>query len=437
VAREGGLWRRLGRRLLTEARDVLPSPGAWLFDDAADHPEPADRAGGHVPARRRRGIDEVIGDCALYVDGRRRPGRVSLTDAGRAADAGRGFVWIGLQQPSADDIAVVAQEFGLPALAVEDAVKAHQRPKLEVYDDVVFAVLKPVHYVDHDEVVSVSEVAVFVGRHFVVTVRHGDSDVLRRVRAEFDAAGHDRGTDDRAAHELAAQNVVDLGPLGVLYRTADLVVDGYEDAITCINDDVDEIEMQVFADRHDTDTDTDTDTVADAVTESARDRRDDEGENSERIYKLKREVAEFRRAVAPLALPLQRLAAGTVPGVDRELAQYFRDVHDHVLRAADGIDGHDRLLTDVLQADLARGAARQSRIALRQNEIAVRQNEDMRKISAWAAIALVPTAIAGIYGMNFDNMPELRWHYGYFAVLAVIGSACLLLHRSFRRNGWL
>ncbi len=342
-------------------------------------------------------LHEAIGDCGIYEDGRRRPGRVPLERAGDAARATSGYVWIGLQQPSAEEIAAVAEEFDLPPLAVEDAVKAHQRPKLELYDDVLFMVLKPVRYVDHEEVVDISELAIFVGPKFVVTVRHGQSDVLRRLREEL----------DEGASELARS-----GPTGLLYRAADLVVDGYEAAIEYINDDVDEIEMQVFG-------------SAEA------------DDHSQRIYKLKREIAELRRAVLPLATPLQRLADGAVRGVDPAAARYFRDVHDHLLRAADAIEGHDRLLSDVLQADLSRVAARQSQVAVEQNKIAVRQNEDMRRISAWAAIALVPTAIAGIYGMNFDNMPELRWKYGYFMVLGVIATICFGLYRLFRRNGWL
>jgi magnesium transporter len=230
-----------------------------------------------------------------------------------------------------------------------------------------------------------------------VTVRHGESDVLRRVRAELDS-----GTGQASPH----------GPSWVLYRAADLVVDGYEEAITNIDGDVDEIESEVFA-------------------------SDETEGHSQRIYKLKREIAEFRRAVVPLTVALERLAEGNVPGIDEASAPYFRDVHDHALRAADAIEGHDRLLSDVLQADLARVAARQSAIAVRQNEISVRQNEDMRKISAWAAIALVPTAIAGIYGMNFRHMPELAWRYGYFGVLGVIAGLCALLYLLFRRNGWL
>jgi magnesium transporter len=352
-------------------------------------PGPAFRSPDGAGANER-GIDEVIGDCGVYEDGHRRPGRVPLDQAARAAAETTGFVWIGLQQPTVEDIAVVAEEFSLPELAVEDAVVAHQRPKLEVYGDIVFMVLKPVRYVDHDEVVDVTELALFVGTNYVVTVRHGEGEALGRVRAELDT-----GDTDLLAH----------GPTGVLYRAADLVVDGYEDAIASITEDIDEIESQVFG-------------------------GDADEDHAQRIYKLKREVAEFRRAVLPLAAPLARLAEGAVPGLDASTAPYFRDVHDHALRAADAIEGHDRLLSDVLQANVAR-------VGVRQSKIAVRQNEDMRRISAWAAIALVPTAIAGIYGMNFDHMPELGWDYGYFVVLAVIAIICGSLYRLFRRSGWL
>ena len=266
---------------------------------------------------------------------------------------------------------------------------AHQRPKLEVYGDVVFAVLKPVHYVDHNEVVTVSEVAIFLGPHFVVTVRHGHSNVLAEVRKEMDCA---------------AADLLSYGPTAVLYRAADRIVDDYEQAVAQISEDVEEIEVQVFS--------------------------GDDQEHAKRIYKLKREVLEFRRAVSPLAAPLQKLAEGAIPGIAPAVSPYFRDVHDHLLRATDALDGQDRMLTDVLNADLAQVTVQQSRTA-------VRQNEDMRKISAWAAIALVPTAIAGIYGMNFDNMPELTWKYGYFLVLFVIATTCFVLYRLFRRNGWL
>jgi magnesium transporter len=337
---------------------------------------------GHV------GAAAVVGDCAVYEGGCRVPGRIPLDRAGDVARQTRGFVWIGLQEATAADIAEVAEEFELPPLAVEDAIKAHQRPKLEVYDDIVFVVLKPVHYVDHEEVVEVTSISLFLGPGFVVTVRHGDSSVLRRVRDEFD-----KGSE-----------LLQYGPSAVLYRAADLVVDGYEEAIDCINDDVDEIEAQVFGPGED--------------------------DHAQRIYKLKQEVAEFRRAVAPLSRPLERLSDGAVPCIDPATGPYFRDVHDHVLRAADFIDGLSGLLSDVLQANVAR-------VTVVQSQIALRQNEDMRRISAWAAIALVPTAVAGIYGMNFDHMPELRWKYGYLMVMAFIVTVCLGLRRLFRRNGWL
>lgn len=189
------------------------------------------------------------------------------------------------------------------------------------------------------------------------------------------------------------------------------MVDGYLEALAGIEDGVDSIEADVFG--------------------------EDERDHSQRIYMLKREIAEFRRAALPLAGPLERLAEGRVRGVGAELAPYFRDVHDHSVRASEAIEHHDRLLPGILQAGLARAGDRQGRIVARQNEIAVRQNEDMRRISAWAAIGLVPTAIAGVYGMNFQNMPGTRWRYGCFCVLGAIAVSCGLLYRTFRRNGWL
>ncbi len=338
---------------------------------------------------RQRDLAAVIGDCGVYALGGRQPGSIPFDRAVAAARAAHGFVWIGLQQPTAEEFARIATAFHLPPLAVDDAVVAHQRPKLESYDDVTFMVLKPVRYVDHDEVVDISEIAFFIGPDFVVTVRHGESDVLTAVRRELDAAGPE---------------LLGLGPSAVLYRAADRIVDGYEDVVDDINVDVEDIEGQVFG--------------------------GDDIDHAQRIYKLKREVLEFRRAVVPLTNPMHRLAEGNVPNIAPSTAPYFRDVHDHVLRAADAIEGHDRMLTDVLTADLAQ-------VSVRQNRTSVRQNEDMRKISAWAAIALVPTAIAGIYGQNFDNMPELHWYYGYYMALGVMVSACTVLYVLFRRNGWL
>jgi len=334
-------------------------------------------------------VDRSVADCAAYDGGKRRGGRLSVPEAREAARTVEdGFVWLGLVEPTAEAIATVAAEFELPALAVEDAVSAHQRPKLERYGEVLFVVVKPVRYIDHDEIVDVDEVAVFLGKTFVVTVRHGEIDVVSRVRKELG---------DESP-------LLELGPSAVLYRLLDIVVDGYGEVAGEIDVDVNDIEWQVFG--------------------------GDPTDHSERIYKLKREVLQFRSAVVPLAPAVEDLAGGTVTGVNAETADYFRDVHDHLLRISDQIESQDNLLTGVLQADLAR-------VAVRQNEAAARQNEDVRKISAWAAIALVPTAVAGIYGMNFDNMPELHTRYGYFVVLFVIALACVGLYVQFRRRDWL
>lgn len=325
-------------------------------------------------------------DCGHYRNGQRTPGEVKPSDAGDLARAKDGFVWIGLHEPTQADIAQVAAEFQLPELAVDDAVKAHQRPKIERYDNVVFVILKPVTY--HEGVPVVSEVALFIGEGFLVAVRHGQSDVLSRVRKLADSGEHKLG----------------FGPMSILYRIMDAVVDDYELAVEDLGIDIDDIESAVFG--------------------------VDEADNSQRIYRMKRSVAVIRRAVQPLVYPLKRIVDGEVEQVPTAMAHYFRDVLDHLTRATDAVEAQDRMLSDVLQADAAR-------MGVRQAEIALRQNEDMRKISAWAAIGLLPTAVAGIYGMNFQNMPELTWRYGYFVVLAVIALACGLLYRNFRKRDWL
>jgi len=294
------------------------------------------------------------------------------------------LLWVALENPSPQDMVGVTAEFGLPDFAVAEAVRAHQRPKVERHGDIASVVLKPVHYVDSHEVVEITELTLFLGPRFVVTVRHGETDVLRQVIDELD--------DPAPAPE---------SPLEVLAIVARLVVEGYEAALDGLNVDVDEIEEAVFA--------------------------PGEADHAERIYKLKREVAEFRRAVVPLVRVLERLADDCP---EPRQSGRFRSLHDHVFRVADLLEGIDRLLSDVLQANVARVTAIQS-------SIAIRQNEDMRKISAWAAIALVPTAVAGIYGMNFDHMPELRWRFGYPLAIGVIVVVCSLLYRTFRRNEWL
>jgi magnesium transporter len=326
----------------------------------------------------------VIVDCAVYENGRRRDGQVPLEHAYDASGKKGTFVWIGLYEPPPEEFDSLKREFELHELAVEDAIHSHQRPKLEVYGDMVFIVLKTARYVDPDEVVRLDEIQVFLGRDFVITVRHGDASELHSVR-------------ERLEQEPA---LLERGPGAVLHAIADRVVDDYFPALSGLEEDVDQVENQVFS----------TD-------------RQDSGAVAERIYKLKREVLEFHRATAPLIEPLGRLVKGQPDMIHPEVRAYFRDVNDHLMRTRDQLEGLRELLTGVLEANLT--------------QVSVRQNEDMRKISAWVAIIAVPTAIAGIYGMNFRHMPELRWAFGYPAALTLMLVICLALHRSFKRWGWL
>jgi magnesium transporter len=324
----------------------------------------------------------MIVDCAVYSGGRRRSGDAGPAEALAAAGRLRGgFVWLGIHDPDPAEFDRVVADFGLHPLAVEDALHAHQRPKLERYGDTLFVVLKTARYVDPREVVDIGQVVLFVGPRFVVTVRHGAACGLTPVRARLEAA----------------PELLRHGPSAVLHAVMDQVVDDYADVLRGVENDIDEIEQAVFS------------TV----------RRN----HAERIFKLKREVLDFRRAVAPLADPLDLLQSGGIPGIEADIRPYFRDVNDHVVRVREQIEAFETLLTSALAANLA--------------QVGVRQNEDMRKISAWVAILAVPTMIAGIYGMNFEHMPELETELGYPAVLAVMLVACGWLYRTFKRNDWL
>jgi magnesium transporter len=323
----------------------------------------------------------VIVDCAIYEHGRRRDAETPLAHAYDAAGAPDTFVWIGLAEPSADEFDSIRTEFHLHPLAVEDAIESHQRPKLEVFDDMVFLVLKTVRYVDPDEVVEIGEIMVFLGADFIITVRHGEASPLDGVR---------RGLEQDP--KLLAH-----GPGAVLHAIVDRVVDDYGPAAAGLETDVEQVEEQVFS--------------------ASR------GNPAERIYKLKREVLGFLRAATPLIDPVERLSRGHYSQIHPEITAYFRDVNDHLVRSRDQLEGLNDLLTSVLQANLT--------------QVGIRQNEDMRKISAWVAIAAVPTMIAGIYGMNFDDMPELSWGLGYPAVLALMLTICSFLYWRFRRAGWL
>lgn len=331
----------------------------------------------------------MIVDCAIYRDGHRTEGPEDLSDALAEARAVGGFVWIGLHEPSEREFALVTEEFALHPLSVEDALKAHQRPKLEVYDDSLFMVLKPVVYEPESDAVSTGEVMIFLGDAFVVTVRHGVGSALAAVRRRLEQE----------------PELLGKGPTSVLYAIADATVDHYLAVSAELQTDLEELEAEVFS------------------PDSGGSRH-----SASRIYAFKRQIMEFRRATGPLSMPLNRLAAvGTlgsaVPFVDAKARPFFRDVNDHLTRVNESVEGLDRLVSDVLSAHLA--------------QMSVRQNDDMRKISAWAAMAAIPTMIAGIYGMNFEHMPELRWVWAYPAVIAVMAALEVLLYRTFKRRGWM
>jgi magnesium transporter len=326
----------------------------------------------------------VIVDSALYRNGTRVPVDCSAQDLPtlRAGCTDRdSFVWVGLHNPTSAELNRVAKVFDLHPLAVEDALLAHQRPKLERYDRSLFLVLKTLWYVDEDDAVETGEINVFMGQDFVITVRHGAGAELHTARLTLESKA----------------DVLTHGPSAVVYAVCDRVVDDYVRVAAELEIDVDEIETSVFS----------------------PERTDD----SARIYVLKREIAEVRRAVMPLREPMRQAATGLVQGMDPEAAPFFRDVSDHLSKVSDTIDNLDTLLSTAFEAHLAR--------------ISIQQNEDMRKISAGAALVLVPTLIAGVYGMNFDHMPELHWIFGYPLALLLMVGASTYLYLRFKKSGWL
>ena len=325
----------------------------------------------------------MIVDNALYHQG----ARVDLGTEDKSLGHARvpcsdgDFQWVGIHDPTDDELALVARTFDLHPLAVEDAGDSHQRPKLEQYGNTLFLVIKTLWYVDEEDAVETGEINMFVGPDFVVTVRHG---------AGIDLSGSRRDLEQRA-------QVLEHGPMAVMYAICDRVVDEYEKVGAALEIDVDEVEESVFSPA----------------------RTDD----SVRIYTLKREIAEVRRAVMPLREPMRRFSTPSDGGVDRDTATYFRDVADHLQRVSEVIDNLDVLISTAFDAHLAR--------------ISVQQNEDMRKISAGAALVVVPTLIAGVYGMNFEHMPELGWTYGYAFALALMLGVAGGLFAWFKKSGWL
>jgi magnesium transporter len=322
----------------------------------------------------------MIVDCAVYEQGKRRPGKLSLDEAGSASRDADTFVWLGLVEPSAQELDAIAGKFNLHELAVEDAVKAQQRPKVELFGDTLLVVVKTITHPDSRHGIEVGELLLFVNPDFVITVRHGEgelSPVRERVERRPDLLAHGTGV--------------------VLYAILDHVVDGYGDVAQTIDGEIQVVESEVFS--------------------------AERTNPAEQIYKLEREVLDLYRAVAPLSEAVDEIAEGRFEAIPGELHDYFRDVHDHLQRVTGRVAGFRELLSSALQANLT--------------QVSVRQNEDMRKISAWVAIAAVPTMVAGIYGMNFDHMPELHWRYGYFTVLLFIAAVCLALYRRFKSVGWL
>jgi magnesium transporter len=323
----------------------------------------------------------VIVDCAHYRDGRRQhEGPLDVERAAEFANGDRDFVWLGLHEPDDAELDRIAASFGLHELAVEDAKNAHQRPKLEDYDRSVFIVLRPARYVDEREEVEFGEIHIFAGPGYVIAVRHGQASGLADARRRLEQH----------------PNLLQEGPAAVVWAILDKVVDDYAPVVAGIEDDIEEVEGQIFGERLD---------------------------STQRIYFLKREVIEFHRAVSPLLVPLEALERGAYVEVSEQLRRYFRDVADHARRVDELVIGQRELLTSILEANLAL--------------LGVKQNEVIRGISAWAAIIAVPTFLASIWGMNFEDMPELSEPWGYPLALGLMVVAVLTLHRFFRRIGWL
>jgi magnesium transporter len=330
----------------------------------------------------------AVVDCGFYVNGDRQPGEWDYVHALAAArERDDAFVWLGLHEPTVEDLEGIAQTFDLDDFAVEDSVKGGQRPKIEQYGEMTFLVVRTARYVEHAELTETSEIVetgdlmMFIGPNYVITVRHGEISALGPIRTDLEET----------------PELLRLGPWSVVYTILDRVVDHYLDVASRVEEDIDAVEGNVFSQQ-----------VSGPIA---------------RIYQLKRELVEFKWVVVPLQRPLNALVDGRSGGMPPEVMRYFRDVNDHLVRTVEQVMSYDDLLNSILQAGWA--------------QVTVDQNNDMRKIASWAAIAAMQTAIAGVYGMNFDNMPELHWQYGYPLVLLVMFGSAIALYRLFRRSGWL
>ena len=327
--------------------------------------------------------DSAIVDCAFYEGGHRQAGDLTYEEAAEKTKYSTkkgAFVWLGVVEPKEAEFKEIAAKYGLHELGVEDAIEAHQRPKLEMYDDTLLVVVKTAVYAGEPDLIDIGELIIFVNEKFIITVRHGKGpldDVRRRIEARPD--------------------LVESGTGAVLHQILDRVVDDYETTASAFDVDLQDVEKQVFS--------------------------EERSNPAQRIYRLEREVIDFYRAVRPLMDVVEGLARGNFRLIDDPLHEYFRDVHDHLQRVHGEILGFRDLLSSSLQANLT--------------QVTVQQNEDMRKISAYAAMLAVPTAIAGIYGMNFTHMPELDSPLGYPLALAIMAIVCLVLFRKFKQSGWI
>jgi magnesium transporter len=340
-------------------------------------------------------VEASVVNSAVYRDGRRIDASVHLADALRSLPDASSMAWIGMYRPDEKQLLAAAEQFGLHELAVEDAIVAHQRPKLERYGDTLFVVLRAARYVDETERVDFGELHIFCGPTFVLTVRHSESPDLSAVRTRMEND----------------PDLLRLGPEAVLYAILDAVVDGYAPVVAGLQNDIDEIETEVFS---------------------------GDPKVSRRIYELTREVIEFQRATRPLLDMLSGLSAGFEKyQTDEELQRYLRDVTDHATTVVERADGFRQLLGNILtvNATLVSQTQNEEMSALTQASYA--QNEEIKKVSAWAAILFAPTLIGTVYGMNFDSMPELHWVGGYPMALMMMVLTCLGLYTVFKRRGWL
>jgi magnesium transporter len=335
-------------------------------------------------------------DSAIYCGGYRHASPPSLAETVRIAhETPHCMAWIGLYRPDEEELGSLAVEFDLHELAVEDAIQAHQRPKLERYGDTLFVVLRAARYLDDVEEVEFGELHLFIGKNFVITLRHSESPDLSMVRRRLENDP-----------EMLAR-----GPEAVLYAILDAVVDGYSPVVAGLENDIDEIETEVFG---------------------------GDPKVSRRIYELSREVVEFQRAIRPLAGMLAALTAGFFKyGVDDELQRYLRDVADHVTQVNERVDGYRVMLRDILTVNATLVGQRQNEEMKALSEASNAQNEEVKKISAWAAILFAPTLIGTVYGMNFTHMPELDWQFGYPFAIAAMAVVSLALFAAFKRRGWI